>query len=626
MIVTLPSVKAEQTTIESAPVIVTATRHEFQDTSAPYASEVYSSDDIESSGSTTLYEFLSINTSITVMPSYGNSLAQKIDMRGYGIGDGYQNIVVTVDGHRLNNIDMVPQLLSAIPLSNIERIEITKGSGSVIYGDGATAGAIHIYTRDSIINSASITAGNFGQVSSAITTGLSEENVSLAVTVNNYHHDGYSDPDVSGQKDSADSSNLHAKLTVSPTDDLEFRVVGDRSDLSTRYPGGLTQSEFDDNPAQNSGNTYKHQQYETNNIGLGVTADINDNFTLVMDHSDEEKHSDYNTGTWVSDYDYMANDLALSFSQDTVKIITGIQTFEGARKGSSNTTSKDNSGYYVQAHYQWDDTNFSLGGRKEKVDYNYVPTTGTSLTGSHHLSGNDIGVNHRYSEALSIFVNYNRAFQAPDIDRFFNYGGAFNTFIDPAQTKTINLGVNHSMTNNKLKLTLFHVDLKNEIYYYSAGSTNTNIDESHKYGVEIQEQHTFGKNLTGSINYAYTRAIIDSEDSGNGTYNGKEVPGVPNHTATLALNYRPSSRSSYSLSHAYRSETYAANDFENSLSQKQRAFNSTDLGYSYQLKKIKLTARISNLFNHANGLWIRNDQVYPVNFTRNVQLGIKTEF
>ena len=84
-------------------------------------------------------------------------------MRGYGSENGFQNIVITVDGQRLNNIDLSPQLIGAIPLGNIERIEISKGSGSVVYGDGAMAGAIQIYTKNKTGVTVSSSLGNFGQ-------------------------------------------------------------------------------------------------------------------------------------------------------------------------------------------------------------------------------------------------------------------------------------------------------------------------------------------------------------------------------------------------------------------------------------------------------------------------------
>ena len=127
------------------PLLVEATKFKTKDTEATYASEIYNQKEIIESGAKTIYDFLNQNTSVVSMPSSGNPFNQKIDMRGFGISEGYKSIVVIVNGRRLNNIDSVPQNLSSIPIQNIDRIEITKGSGSVIYGDGATGlSLIHI--------------------------------------------------------------------------------------------------------------------------------------------------------------------------------------------------------------------------------------------------------------------------------------------------------------------------------------------------------------------------------------------------------------------------------------------------------------------------------------------------
>jgi iron complex outermembrane receptor protein len=34
---------------------------------------------------------------------------------------------------------------------------------------------------------------------------------------------------------------------------------------------------------------------------------------------------------------------------------------------------------------------------------------------------------------------------------------------------------------------------------------------------------------------------------------------------------------------------------------------------------------VDNLFEQSNGIWIRDDAIYPVNFTRNWRLGMKVE-
>ena len=76
------------------------------DVTAPFSSEVYTLDDIKASKSSNIYDFLTQNTSLTLAPSSGNRFSQSIAARGYGLTNGYQNIVVTLNGRRLNNIDM----------------------------------------------------------------------------------------------------------------------------------------------------------------------------------------------------------------------------------------------------------------------------------------------------------------------------------------------------------------------------------------------------------------------------------------------------------------------------------------------------------------------------------------
>jgi iron complex outermembrane receptor protein len=130
------------------PILIEANKIKTKDTEATYASEIYNQKEIKESGAKTIYEFLNQSTSVVSMPSSGNPFSQKLDLRGFGISEGAQTIVITVNGRRLQNIDNVPQNLSSISIRNIDRIEITKGSGSVIYGDGATGGTIQIYTKD----------------------------------------------------------------------------------------------------------------------------------------------------------------------------------------------------------------------------------------------------------------------------------------------------------------------------------------------------------------------------------------------------------------------------------------------------------------------------------------------
>lgn len=614
-------------------IIVTPTRVPLADVDAPFASEVHTRSMIEQSGAASLYDYLVQHTSVQVLPSYGNKFTPKIDMRGYGIGDGYQNIVVSLDGRRLNNIDGVPQLIGAIPLADIERIEITKGSGSVMFGDGATAGSIQIYTRPHQGVSFAASAGSHGAVTGTATAGLRTEKIRLSASADYSGLDGYSATDPSGHTDESRSRTLRGSLAFHPHERVEIDIDAGSSRIDARYPSPLTLAQFTADPAQVGSNpwvmpanAYSHQKFESDTWRIQTKLDLSQAWTLMASHSQEDKLSNFVSWNSESNYDYAADDLALQYRGGAFNLTAGLQTFDGTRFGSNNRTSKDNTGWYVQGQYQLDRTTFSAGARRENVEYTYAPKAGTALHADHKLTAWDVGVNHRLDKQFSLFANVNRAFQAPDIDRFFNWGGTFNAFIEPAVSHTANVGLNHVTPTNRLKLTLFRANLKNEIYYNALTFTNTNLDKTHKYGLELQDSWRVTETLTATLNYAWTQAIIDRENDGGGAYNGKELPGVPRHGVTLGLNWRLTPASSFNIAHTWRSETWAAEDFDNNNVQKQAAYQSTNLAYRYRHKQWEGFVAVDNVFDQSNGIWIRDDAIYPVNFTRSWRVGMKADF
>jgi iron complex outermembrane receptor protein len=607
-------------------ILVTPTRVPLADTSAPFASEVHSWRMIEQSGAVTLYDYLAQQTSLLVLPNFGNKAAPKIDMRGYGMENGYQNIVVTVDGRRLNNVDMVPQLLGSIPLGDIERIEITKGSGSVMFGDGATAGTIQIVTRNRDGVSAQISAGNHGARNATLAAGLDREAFSLSASMDYVSLDGTSEPDITGQRDASLNRSLQGKLEIRPVDGLTLNLDSGRSRIDTRYVGTLTLAEYEANPAQNGGNTYTHQKFESDVWGVGAAYAYTPRWKLTARYHKEDKLSDFVSFAFKADYDYRSGDLALEYRGDALNLTLGGQAFDGERIGSFDRTSKDNHGFFVQTQYRLGVTTLSAGARVENVDYTYAPTAGASLNSDDTLYAWDFGVNHQLVDSLSLFANFNQAFQAPDIDRFFDFGGTFNAFIRPEQSRTLTAGLNHAASANRMKLAVFYAKVTDEIYFNPVTFVNTNLDKTHKYGLELQDTWQIVPVLSASINYAYTRALIDRENSGGGTFDGKELPGVPRHGVNLGLNWRITPASGLNLMYAWRDETWAAEDFDNNNAQKQQAYQSTNLAYQYRYKNWEWFAAVDNLFEQSNGIWVRDDAIYPVNFTRNWRLGMKVDF
>jgi iron complex outermembrane receptor protein len=617
---------AENDAVETGDVIVSATGIAHPDTETTYASEVYTDKMIKSSGATSLYDFLAQHTSVTVASSFGNKVTPMIDMRGYGTGSGYQNIVISVDGQRLNNIDLIPQFIASVPLATIDRIEITKGSGSVMFGDGATAGSIQIYTKAKTGVTVSGSVGNRGALSGAILAGISEQHFDLSASAVHESDAGSAQADTTGNRDATRNNTAQVKLTVKPIDEWHVNLEAANSDVDTRYANPITLAQLNADPSASAG-TYNHQLFESRSWLIGTDYDLTSNIKINLTHHQENKVSDFlNFANSRADYDYTSNQASVQYQNSQLAATVGVQSFDGTRIGVSNNTSKDNVGIFAQGEYRFDKLTLSAGARRERVEYKYEPNAGTSLNDTRDLNAWDIGLNYRFNDQFSVFTNYDQAFQAPDIDRFFTFAGAFNGFISPQKSRTINVGLNHVMADNRFKLTLFRAQLHNEIYFDPVSFINTNIDKSHKYGLEAQDQWQISDKLSSSLVYTYTRAIMDRATQGGGAFDGKDLPGVPKHGVTANLNFTPWTNTNLNLSQSWRSSTFAINDFANNFTQRQNSYLSTDIALSYQYRNMQWFAGVNNLFEHKNALFVSDDTIYATDYSRQFHVGMKADF
>jgi len=636
------SVIAEET-IALDDVTVKANRFEHKDTETTYASEIHTAEQIEASGAATLYDYLAQQTSLNASPNIGNKATPAINLRGYGTENGHQNVVITVDGQRLNNIDLSPALLSGIALGNIDRIEIAKGSGSVIYGDGATAGVIQIYTKNKTGVSISSSLGNYGQKNSYINAGFSEKFIDLSVNLAHDSNDGFSKKDITGHKDQFTSNSQNVKLRIKPTERLRFDISGTSSRNDVRYLNPLDMDQFRDDPRQNGGKAYTRQSFDSDQWRIGAEYDVNDNIKINGFHYQEDKLSAFISETpSTANSLYKGNDLSISFQNETLSLIAGYQNFDGERKSfsdytafpwgsiSKDKTTKKNEAVYLSGEYKLDALTLSAGVRDEKVRYQFSPIISAYGTpGAKHdenIDAWEIGSNYKINHQLSIFANFNQSYQAPDIDRLFTFGGGFNGFINPARARTLNLGANHVTTNNRLKLTLFKANIEDEIYVVPLAFKNTNIDKSHKYGLELQDQYKFSNELNASVIYNYTRAIIDKENDGAGNFDDKNLPGVPKHSVAINMNYKFLENATLNLNHTWRSKAYAFNDFANAFAYKQDYYRSTNLAVSYQFKNLNVFAAVNNIFDQENSIQIQDNAIYPVDFVRTWRVGMKADF
>ena len=627
--------------IELKPLQITSTAIQTDELKSTDAVEIYTSEDIQKAHVQNIYEFLNQQTSVIAMPSYGNPFSQKLDMRGYGIEDGYQNIIVTLDGRKINNIDMIAPLLGSISPSSIEKIEIIKSGGIVIGGDGANAGVINITTKKNNDKELSIYGGSYKTLGGAFYLGHGDEKLSLSASGEAQKSDGIRHINSSTERDEKKLSTVAFNAAYLPIDKVELRAGAATAQVDVIYASYLTLDEYNEDVKQAGATNWgaTEQKFDTDAINAGVSYYANQKLSLHADARHEEKRSTYITYSSIADYDYDSAKMSVDFKDDFFSISFGVDMFEGKRDSHANSyaianeTTKENLASFVMSNFNFGNHSIKAGARIEKIEYGYDDAL-SNLKDDYSLLGSELGYNYALDKKSSVFLNYAHAYQAPDIDRFFNKDWlgnvSFNGFIDPMKTDSFTLGYNNITSKNKFKISLFYIDLEDEIYYYAdpsyISSKNTNIDKSHKYGFDVYDKFIISDIFNLALNYNYVKAKIDEEIQNGKNYAGKNLPGVSNHNAKATLSYLPTSSIAFALTQSYRSKAYAANDFENNFAQKQDAYTSTDISATYTKDTLELFAKINNLFNQKNGLWVEDNAIYPVDFTTTAMAGLKLKF
>jgi iron complex outermembrane receptor protein len=607
---------------------VTATNLEQNEKDYAGAVEIYTDEDIKNAKVRDIYEFLNQETSVITLQASGSPFTQKISMRGFNIDNGYKNIAVVINGRRMNNIDNVPQLLSSIPVDSIKKLEIIKGSGSVEYGDGANAGVLSITTKDFDGAELRTYAGNFDTYYGSFGAGYANDKFSFSAFGDYFETDGQRALTTIGETNSGISKNGNFNISYYPTDALELRTNYTVSRIDTHYAGALTLSEYKIDPSQATTVGWDtHQTFASDLWSFGLSYELTPHWSLNADLFFEDKESVFVNYSSKADYDYDSGELSFKYENNALRLAFGSAFFDGERNGFSNLTTKENLAGFIKTEYTYEKSKMTAGARVERIKYTNTKA-GTTIHQDETQEAYELGYNYSLDTNQALFASFSHAYQTPSIDSFFDlFSGNFTGFIDTMKSDTYTLGYKYITAENNFKFNLFYIDLDNEIYYDTTlgFGTNTNLDKTSKLGFELSDRYLITETLSLNTNYRFVRAKIEEDD--NTAYNNKELPGVSKHTFSLSLAYAPTKASKLIASHTYRSSAYALEDFSNTDTQKQEAYHTTDLSASYDLNEnIEFFAKIQNLFDIDNGLWLKSDEIFPSNFQRSYYAGLNAKF
>jgi len=126
-------------------VLVTATRTLEKSQKVPASVTVITAEEIKEKNITTVPDIFKNAVGIFVdRPKGVADTAGGVEMRGFGESD----ILVLYDGMPMNVAYNGGVNWTAIPVDNIERVEVVRGAGSSLYGGRAVAGIINIITKN----------------------------------------------------------------------------------------------------------------------------------------------------------------------------------------------------------------------------------------------------------------------------------------------------------------------------------------------------------------------------------------------------------------------------------------------------------------------------------------------
>ena len=192
-VVLAPAAQAQPAAIKSAaldPVVVTAARGPQSIADLVADVTVIGPDEIARSGADSLAALLSRQPGIEIVQNGGPGATTGVFIRGANRGQ----TVVLLDGLRIGSSTVGAASFEAIPLDQIDRIEILRGPASSLYGADAIGGVIQIFTRrggSSLAANASAGYGTYATVTGAAGVSGTSGPVRYSLQVGGRRSDGF---------------------------------------------------------------------------------------------------------------------------------------------------------------------------------------------------------------------------------------------------------------------------------------------------------------------------------------------------------------------------------------------------------------------------------------------------
>lgn len=429
-------------------VVVTATRQALRTNEILSDVTVIETDEIRSAGPTaTINELLARQPGIEINQKGGMGTDSSVFIRG----SNSSHALVLVDGMRMGSTTLGVPAWGFIPLEQVDRIEIIRGSCSSLYGSDAIGGVIQIFTKRGEGPLQAFAEAGFGTWNTkALAAGFSggKEGWRYSFQLSDKRSDSFSavsnpknsyyNPD----KDGFHTTSSSGSLSYSPSKGQEIGLSYLYSDGWNRYDSMPKANDYKQNQTVYGANIYTRNQLTdawTSTLKFGQSADDGQQYTNGAQSSDiRSTQTQYQ---WQNDI-ALPIGTALLAAERVEQKVSGNVAYSVSER-SINSYLAGWTGRLTDHRLQFNvrrDDNSQFGGK----------TTGLLAYG------------YQFSSNWRGNMSYGTGFKAPTFNDMY-WPGSGNPGLQPETSKNREAAVHYEIGQQHTSLTYYRNDVDNLI-------------------------------------------------------------------------------------------------------------------------------------------------------------------
>lgn len=574
--------------IDPATITVIATGSETPLSKTGQPVTVITADEIQSIQGPDITRVLERVPGLTITRNGGPGSFTGVRLRG----SDAEQVLVLVDGVRLEDVSAPSGGFDFGTLTpgGVERIDVLRGSNSIVWGSAAIGGVIAVQSRDLNGIEASAELGANDSYLADAAAGIASDFGALTLNGGYSRSDGVSAAAVGTEPDGFRQWRVGGRGRINLSQDLAIVATARYADTRTDIDGFAPPTySFGDTPE------YQDTRQASGRIGLRFTGS---NLTLNTGFAISDTKRDYYDPTFGTDPSYgykgrservdltgrvnLPADFTLDFGGDS-EWTRFSSTFDAQAK--ANLTSG-------HALLGWSSDRASLAAGVRIDDHSRFGTAWTfGANGAFELVDN-----------LRLRASYGEGFKAPTLYQLLsNYG---NAALNPERSKSYDAGLEWGAPYGKLHaaVTVFRRDSRNLITFVSCASLNAcatrpfglydNVGLARAQGVEAE----LGARPTDTLHLQAAYTYLETENRTRGTANfGKDLARRPAHALTLSSDWT-SPLAGLTLGADLR---LVGDSFDNaSNTRRLDGYALTTVRASFPLtEKVELYGRVENVFD-----------------------------